>query len=270
MAPNKKKNKKTQANPARGFATTSIISKSKANEDVAESADYQAKATEAPVSGIEGPTQTQEAARKASDAADLSTLGPEELEARLESEDLQLFVEKHGPKVKKDAARTISRLCTERRLARGQAETLNLRRWLPQDVLEAVLEGVREDDGKAPTASRSRQDLPDELLTARLWSLKQALQGLAFTKDQCERAITHVLENPTLIDQATSEETRDGLWGLGVCLDWLGTSYDESELPGYHSLPGVKKPRLAPGYNADHSGKLPLGSRLVSRAFQKI
>ena len=253
MAPNKKKNKKPAANPARGFATTSIASKSKADkvangvpQERADVAATQANKDDSfSVSGAD-----TRAEQPASEITDLTTLTPEQLEARLENEDLQLFVEKYGAKVKKDSSRTISRLLTERRLARTQAESLALAAWISGELMRDLVSRIRET-GTATPSSCGRQPISGDELVARLWALKQTLEGLGFPRERCWEALTHLVNSPSLVEQAMNEESRDGLWGLGACLDWLGLSCNDTELPGYHAQPVTKRRELVLGLDVD-------------------
>ena len=263
MAPNKKKSKKPSANPARGFATTSIQSKSKVDSSQTESVLQLAEVSQPSTlkeSTQSSPPGTGQAAKI---EVDLSTLTPEQLEAQFEEEDLQLFVEKHGAKVKKDSSRTISRLLTERRLARNQAETLSLGKWLSEDVARSLADRARETYISAASSSRAQPTLNGDELVAKLWALKQTLGGLGFSQERSVEALVHIAQRSPLVDQATSEESRDGLWGLSVALDWLGLSCDESELPRYHSYHETKKHKVLLGFDAGSSylsGKLFLAS----------
>jgi ATP-dependent RNA helicase DHX29 len=83
------KKKKPAANPARGFATTSIASKPKA-EKPPESAAILPK-EETPVSLPVVSSAPKE------DSLKHVPQTPEELEAQLERDELQLLVEKHIP-----------------------------------------------------------------------------------------------------------------------------------------------------------------------------
>ena len=249
----KKKNKKAPANPARGFATTSVVSKSKVEND----------------SQVAQQTQSEEALPESSreaiavkpagsqcNAKDLSELSPEELEAQLEESELQLFVEKYRAKAKKHASRNATRLLTERRLLRNQADSLPISRWLPDEVMQTIANHMRERVQKAATQSDAQTLIAPDDFVAKVWTLKQSLEGLGFGVRHCEEALSHLLRNPLQLEQARLDEARDGIWGLNVCLDMLGISYGDAELPSYESQLVTKKSHTLNGFNvAMLSGK---------------
>ena len=90
MAPNKKK-KKPASNPARGFATTSIVSKNKIEDNVAVEEPITAETASS------GPVQLTSPALKygLDPEMQLHELSPDQLEKQLEESELQLLVEKH-------------------------------------------------------------------------------------------------------------------------------------------------------------------------------
>ena len=137
MSAGNKKKKKAPANPARGFATTSIQSKSRTDQTPVDSADVSGVAT--PSTKPETPTAPGESDTKGSEVPskerELHELSPGELESQLETAELQQVVEKHAAKVRKETSRQVSRLQTEKRLLRGNADFLSLRGWLPDELM---------------------------------------------------------------------------------------------------------------------------------------
>ena len=256
MPPNKKKSKRPAVNPARGFATTSIASKSKVNDEAIGSTSPQTNVSNTAVS-VETKTCIVKNSNQTGDGqSDLSNLRPEELEARLEREDLQIFVEKHAAKANKEASKNVSKLVTERRLARANAEPLNLKHWLESTQWQRIVASVRAEDTTNSASLGIHSSLTDEQLTEKLWTLKHALKGLGFSAESSDAALVHLAQDSTLTERATSEEARDGLWGLSVSLDWLGISYGEADLPGYNFRSGLqKKPQPVPAQGRS-SGKL--------------
>ncbi len=88
MAPSRKK-KKAATNPARGFATTSSVSKSKIQED-----EGLVEIPTAEISKVdEGGHSSHDHEAQHEEPADLRDLSPEELEIKLEESELQLFLE---------------------------------------------------------------------------------------------------------------------------------------------------------------------------------
>ena len=127
MAPNKKK-KKPASNPARGFATTSTASKTKEQDvdEVEQEDGWGASGQSAKLVSEEGSVLTNGGPTIKPEKA-LQDLSPEELELQLENSSLQILVDTYRKKTEKDAFRQASRLQTERRVLRSQAEHLSTR-----------------------------------------------------------------------------------------------------------------------------------------------
>ncbi|KAI1761964.1 P-loop containing nucleoside triphosphate hydrolase protein [Hypoxylon sp. FL1150] len=237
MAPKKKKTK-PPANPARGFATTSIASKPRAevtNEPAPAAPDAKLNApppsssrdTKAPPPNLERDNTPKPQQKE--------SLSPEEFERQLEESELQLLVEKHAQNVKRAAQRQKSRLETDRRLLRGQAESLNTRKWLPQELMDHILDLIQAESrfGASSLASEnltSNGKLPsEEDLVARLWTLQQTLAGAGFPEDKVKPALQYVLD----IASSISGTTKDSIWGLEEALDWLARECSRDELHDY-------------------------------------
>jgi ATP-dependent RNA helicase DHX29 len=240
MAGNKKK-KKPAANPARGFATTSIASKPRP-----EASDSEVKPS--PVSksadGALAPPSKDNAPPSASpstagDAAGQQNgkdepLSPEEFERQLEESELQLLVEKHAQKTKRDAQRQRTRLETDRRLLRGQADLVNAPKWLPPDLVEHILDLIKAETRFAASSLSSENvgtgKLPsEEDMIVRLWTLRQTLAGAGFPEARVEAALKHILDIAPNVPSAI----RDSIWGLDEALEWLGRECPVEELPPY-------------------------------------
>lgn len=297
MAGAKKKKSKPTANPARGFATTSVASKPRVET---------AATTQTPPNGPTAPDSTTAAvlATATSDAsAALSTarlnhavagtrpkpsLSPEEFERQLEESELQLLVEKHAERVRRDAVRQKTRLDTDRRLLRGQAEPLNTRKWLPQELMDQILDLIQAETRFAASSLASERPLlsekmpSEEDLTMRLWTLQQTLASLSFSSERIDAVLQYVLE----LAPGVSSTNKDYIWGLEEALDWLARSCNREELRDYDyrgvrpqkSLPdtpydsplpsGANTPRLAEGNSAgkhasSRNGLLPAQSSRV-------
>ncbi|PNP49176.1 hypothetical protein THARTR1_10100 [Trichoderma harzianum] len=190
-----KKKKKPAANPARGFATTSVASKPRL--EIAE------------------PTASQPS-------------------SGLEESDLQLFVEKYSQKVKRDAQRQCSRLETDRRLLRSQAETINTPKWLPRELMDHILDLIKAESRFYASSLSSENAGPgkmpsEEELVSRIWTLQQTLSGAAFSENVVESAIQHILD----IAPNISAAPRDYIWGLEEALEWLARESPLEDLPTY-------------------------------------
>lgn len=239
MAPKKKKTKPA-ANPARGFATTSIASKPRAevtNEPAPTAPD--AKLNAPPPSSSRDPkappppNPVQDNTPKNSQQKE--SLSAEEFERQLEESELQLLVEKHAQNVKRAAQRQKSRLETDRRLLRGQAESLNTRKWLPQELMDHILDLIQAESrfGASSIASEnltSNGKLPsEEDLVARLWTLQQTLAGTGFAEDKVKPSLQYVLD----IASSIGGTSKDSIWGLEEALDWLARECTKDELHDY-------------------------------------
>ena len=251
MAPSKKK-KKPAANPTRGFATTSSISKSKLS-DVDKLDEESAAPAEATNTTI---GQKQDVDSKQNDSNDrereLSELTPEQLEAQLEDSELQLFIEKYGSRCKKESARHVSRLETERRLFRGQAEYLRVNSWITEDIAQEILRHIAaqklNNSSRTKIADISKEIIPasDEVVV-KVWTLKRTLEGLGFLERSVWDAIGWLIENLQSIEGDATLSSKEGLWGLEQCLDYLAISCDVDNLPGYDSHQVPSKARHIQG-----------------------
>ena len=227
-----KKKKKPASNPARGFATTSVASKPKA-----EALDIEPSS---PIEEIPGSTQDQEPTISTTDfklpgsASPAKHLTPGEFEKQLENSELQILVDKHAQKSKRDALRQKTRLETDRRVLRGQAEILNTRKWLPPELMEEILELVKAEgrfSGQAAESSNALRQSSEEELTIRLWTLHQSLIGAGFLEEKTVSALRHVLD----ISDKIGSGNKDSIWGLDEALDWLARECSRDELPDYES-----------------------------------
>jgi ATP-dependent RNA helicase DHX29 len=230
----KKKTKKPAANPARGFATTSVASKPRA--DVPESADETVpgtvKAENAPQSRDAPPSGST--TTTAGQVAQPKTLSPEEFERQLEESELQLLVEKYAQKARRDAQRQRTRLETDRRLLRGQAESLNAKKWLPQELMDHVLDLIQAEGRFAASSVSSdggTSRLPaEEDLTIKLWTLQQTLAGSDCPQERIQPALQYVLDIAPNISVNPKSES---IWGLEEVMDWLARECERDELPDY-------------------------------------
>lgn len=244
MAGAKKKKTKPAANPARGFATTSVASKPVTRVEKPDDEPSTATKGKSDTSNTAGATGLTAAAatQMAIDVPGTKDLSPEEFERQLEESELQIMVEKHAQKVRRDAQRQKSRLETDRRLLRGQAEPLNVKKWLPQELMDHILDLIQGESrfaASAETSSSSRLP-PEEELTMRLWTLRETLVGAMFAEDRISAVLLHVLEIATTI----SLTTKDSIWGLEEALDWLARECGAEELRTYNYKARNTKPRV--------------------------
>ncbi|KAM6507220.1 hypothetical protein FSOLCH5_012453 [Fusarium solani] len=235
-----KKKKKPAANPARGFATTSIASKPRP-----ELSEPDSKPASAAAKGPGAPPSTQKDAppsstatpgdATASAATQEKPLSPEEFERQLEESELQLLVEKHASKTKRDAQRQRSRLDTDRRLLRGQADSVNSFKWLPQELMDHILDLIQAESRFSSSSLTSSENggagkmPPEEDMITRLWTLQQTLSAAEFPTERVAAVIRYILD----ISPNVSPTNRDSIWGLEEALDWLARECPLDELPSY-------------------------------------
>lgn len=240
-----KKKKKPASNPARGFATTSIASKPKV-----EAVDDEAPPT-ATKTPIIAETLPLAIAPLVSEVQSVEvSLSPEEFEKQLENSELQVLVEKHAQKSKRDATRQKSRLETERRILRSQAENLNTRKWLPPELMEEILDLVKSEgrfSGQTVDNANVLKQVSEEELAIKLWTLQQALNGAGFLEDKVMLALQHVLS----VSDKIGSGNKDSIWGMEECLDWLSRECSREELPDYDNW--LRKPS---SYPKSQTGKL--------------
>lgn len=225
------KKKKPAANPARGFATTSIASKTKveAPEDTPEpaiTASDKANVKEAKPNGTasEGIDHNPVTSER-----ELKDLTPEELEAQLEQSELQQLVELIAPKVKREAARQVSRLETDRRVLRGQAEWLSTSSWFSEETKNRLLQLVAsEHEVSDETDTLKGQPLSEDAMLSRIWTLQSILHALEFPEHRVREVIERLLSQPAISEQSTT-------WGLVEALEWFAVHCKAKELHDYET-----------------------------------
>lgn len=232
---NKKKKTKPAANPARGYATTSTISKSRVEATDNASPSIKKGADDPVTKSTLPPSQDPRESEKSTTTAEQKKeLTPEEFEAQLEEAELQLLVDKHAQKTKRDALRQKQRLETDRRLLRNQAESINAKKWLPIELMDHILDLIQAEGRFAASSTTSEGastgKMPsEEELTVKLWTLQQVLRGSGFAEEKVQAALQFVLD----ISANVSGNTKDSVWGLEEALDWLARECPVDELPEY-------------------------------------
>lgn len=230
MAAGNKKKKKPAANPARGFATTSIQSKAKPDQTPPPtSADVSEVAT--PVTGAQESDNASGDNTAVTDARaerGIHELSPEELEAQLENANLQQVVEVHAPKVRKEVSRHVSRLQTDKRLLRGNADFLSVKAWLPDEIMQEILDFTMANDPGDKIVHRASRSTTGDDLVAKVWILRDVLIDLGISMERANEAIAQVLQRP-------QEESQAQFWGLTLALDWLAGHCNPEELSDYDS-----------------------------------
>ena len=243
MAP-KRKNKKATSNPARGFATTSTASKAKVSpkESCGSTAVDESQTQPIP---DEAPSDESHVEKE------LHELSPEELEKQLEESDLQLFVEKHLEKIRRDVSRQVSKLQTEKRLLRPQAEHLSIKSWLPPEIMELIVQILDAEQLSVNPGNTSRditnpEALSEDDLCIKIWTLKEVLIKLGFPHDRCQEALQNLLKVAQGISSRESLVGKDSIWGLDRCLDWLAIHCEAQAMPPYDTDRIGKNPMILP------------------------
>lgn len=259
------KKKKPAGNPARGFATTSVASKPKpekttsdatAKEDVPSVFKENAAAIESTPQIVTAP--------KAAKAEVVQT--PEELEAQLERDELQLLVEKHAPKIRRDSHRNVLKFQTDRRVLRGQSHSMTVHDWLPNEVLDSVIalaQAESNDSNRRQGPQSLLKTLTEEDAMSKLWTLDLTLRELGFSSDHVLPVLKWLCANAAAVDSSAS------IWGLQEALEWLaldhceGHSFSYEEQAPKRSATGLterSRPSKSHVLHACHSG--PLLSRI--------
>jgi len=248
MAPNKKK-KKPSGNPARGFATTSIASKPKQENPAATKEDATLPNEEDqpdlhPTS--KPPANTEPTLQKAEPT-------PEELEAQLEHDELQLLVEKHAPKVRRESRRHTLKFQTDRRVLRAAAEPLTTHEWLSNDVMEAII-GLAQTESNDSNRRQGQQSLvkilSEEDALFKLWMLDLTLREMSFTHNQIEPVLRWLCANAATIDASAT------VWGLQEALEWLALHNSQDHTFSYDEIRTARPAASTP--STSRPGKLVL------------
>jgi len=241
-----KKKKKPAANPARGFATTSIASKPKPDKNVELSDTPESGSTISPPIpvALENPTIASEIAKGNHQPT------PEDLEEQLESDELQLLVEKYAAKIRRESSRQVSRIQTDRRVLRPQAQTVSTRGWLPDELIHEIIDFI-----KAETNDMSQRlgqqsllkSISEDDATAKLWILHQVLNDLGISQDLVKQALIWLSANHI------NPESGVYVWGLQESLEWLALQGDDEQLLPYDRK--TIKPGVAGSTESSRPGK---------------
>lgn len=218
------KKKKPASNPARGFATTSVASKPKAA--VEKPAASEAKPSKSEAATKSGPTSgpTIEGSPTGPTIQAPVAQTPEELEAQLERDELQLLVEKHAAKVRRESRRLVSKFQTDQRVLRPQAQTISTTDWIAEEILDRIMSlahAESNDSNRRQGHQPLLKVLSEEEAMARLWSLDHTLRDMGFEEDHIRPALQWLCAN------AASVDTSSGSWGFQEALEWLALNQTE-------------------------------------------
>ncbi|KAF2457555.1 helicase associated domain-containing protein [Lineolata rhizophorae] len=260
MAPQKGKKKKTKqaTNPARGVATTSIPKAVKNQEDESVSSPTKQESSKTPTPNASVDAIVIEPTKEGKPLKSLPELSPEEFESRLEENELQIMVDDLGPKVRKESARHVSRLNTDRRALRAQSLDLPTFDWISDDLTEKVLSLLRREIDQRQHQGRTDLDEPlpaEQDLLFRFWTLQFTLEEIGFANDRIQEALKNLLLNTPKPD-STSQP-----WGLQESLDYLAIACTEEELRRYdgHKILITPNPESSTNSGVSSPTRIPPG-----------
>jgi ATP-dependent RNA helicase DHX29 len=223
------KKKKPAGNPARGFATTSVASKPRPEKSVSDAAANEAVlSTSKENAAATVPTPQAVAPSVISKAEVVQT--PEELEAQLERDELQLLVEKHAPKVRRDSHRNVLKFQTDRRVLRGQSHSMTVHDWLPSEVLDSVIalaQAESNDSNRRQGPQSLLKTLTEEDAMSKLWTLDLTLRELGFASHHVLPVLKWLCANAAAVDSSAN------IWGLQEALEWLALDHCEGHSFSY-------------------------------------
>ena len=236
MAPNRKK-KKGGANPARGFATTSIASKRQSEvgqNDEAEDGLPGGSSSNATGDNV-GTGSSSRSGELQSQPLDkpLHQMSPQELETHLEEANLQNILDVHGLKTNQQVSRQVSKMTTENRLLRSQTESLNLHQALSPEMAQDLVDRIYITVEKSVDASTCPSYSSEELLI-HVWRLYLVLRDLHFSSAKIEDALALLVRAHLRGSYRNDLSSKDLIWGLDHCLDSLALMHADVE--SYDSL----------------------------------
>lgn len=233
------KKKKAVGNPARGFATTSIASKPKPEKPISDAAVKDA----VPSISKDSPAATVSTHQAASTPLAVpqeAVQTPEELEAQLERDELQLLVEKHAPKVRRDSHRNFLKFHTDRRVLRGQSHPMTVHDWLPDEILDSIIalaQAESDDSNRRQAPQPLLKILTEEDAMSKLWTLDLILRDFGFASNHIVPVLRWLCANAAAIDSSAS------VWGLQEALEWLALDHCEGHSFSYEDQ-APKRPAI--------------------------
>lgn len=223
------KKKKPAGNPARGFATTSVASKPKPDRTAVDAPTKQVAAVQSKESTTVSEPTSQPHEQVGAPKEEVAPT-PEELEAQLERDELQLLVEKHAAKVRRDSNRHVTRFQTDRRLLRSQSYSMTIHEWLPSEILDSIilLAQVESNDSNRRLGQQPLlKTLTEDDAISKLWTLDLSLRDLGFSQKHIEPVLRWLCANAAGVDASS------GIWGFQEALEWLALDQCEDHSFSY-------------------------------------
>jgi ATP-dependent RNA helicase DHX29 len=223
------KKKKPAGNPARGFATTSVASKPKPEKTAPDTTEKE-QSPSLSKDHVTAAVSTPEAASSTKEPKQEVVQTPEELEAQLEHDELQLLVEKHAAKVRRESRRNVLKFQTDRRVLRGQSHSMTAHDWLPSDILDSIIalaQAESNDSNRRQGPQPLLKVLTEEDAMSKLWTLDLTLRELGFGNSHIEPVLKWLCTNAAAVDSSAS------VWGLQEALEWLALDHCEDHAFSY-------------------------------------
>ncbi|KAF2012272.1 ATP-dependent RNA helicase A [Aaosphaeria arxii CBS 175.79] len=223
------KKKKPASNPARGFATTSVASKPKP-ERIVEPPEPATSKKDITPSAVPQVSSSAQAHGGASAQPKNPQKTPEELEAQLELDELQLLVEKHATKVRREARRQILKVQTDQRVLRSQAQNVTVQDWVPRDVLDTIIslaQAESNDSNRRQGQKSLTKTLSEEDAMSKLWILDLTFRGMGFTEENIDPVLKWLCANAAVVDSTSST------WGFAEGLEWMALDQCEGHSFSY-------------------------------------
>jgi ATP-dependent RNA helicase DHX29 len=245
------KKKKPAANPARGFATISVASKPKQETPI----EPKLEVTTPKQDGGALPFSSLETERAERPASHSTHQTPEELEAQLERDELQLLVEKHAAKVRRESRRQVSRFQTERRVLRAQSQSMTTYDWLSENVLDHIVslaQAESNDSNRKQGQQSLLKVLSEEDALVKLWILELTLRELAFSDDHIVSVLKWLCANAINVDMTAA------IWGFQEGLEWLALDQCEGHSFSYDEV--KNKPSAVQAPDSSPPGKKDLSA----------
>lgn len=236
------KKRKPAANPARGFATTSVPSKAKPPAINLEDTVLSKTEVKTPVV----PETKKGAGEKPEKEYTIPT------EEEQEDFELQCLVEKQGPKVRKETQRIVNKAEAEKRTIRNICFPLNhekifrfnLTRYVSKHqpgegaeqeigLGEQILRLAREEDAQLDQGGGSVWR--GEAVLVNGWIVQRALISMGFPIERVEEGLK------ALVARSTNPLGREKGLELAIedTIEWLALHCREEELPGFVETSGA-------------------------------
>lgn len=232
-----KKKKKPAANPARGFATTSLPSKAKVS-----TTDETATAGAALLSASSAAPEADSGEKENNNP---DSITKEEQEYIL----LDAIVQKLGPKTRGEGQRIATRMEVEKRTLRKMCFPLDLNKVFGFSLLgsaqerklggankeeislgEQVLSLARDEFNQLCEAEiPEKEGKRGETLLANAWILHKTLTSIGFPRIKIEEGLQQIARvGSSGLDKEKGLDT-----AMEELLDWLALNCEERELPGF-------------------------------------